>query len=95
MDGAKEAIQTDGVFVFIGLIPSNHGLDNLKQDEHGFLASGTSFDTQLPGVYVAGDIRSGSTWQIASAVGEGVSAALMMRQYVDSRYPNWHKRERV
>jgi thioredoxin reductase (NADPH) len=38
--------------------------------------------TTMPGVFVAGDVRSGATMQIASATGEGATAALMIREYL-------------
>ena len=40
--------------------------------------------TSLPGVFVAGDVRAGSTKQAASAAGEGASAALAIRDYLKS-----------
>ncbi len=82
----------DGVFVFIGLLPNAHGFEKLGVDERGFIQSGDRFQTHLPGVFVAGDVRSGSTWQIACSVGEGVSAALAMREYMDTTFPDWHKK---
>jgi thioredoxin reductase (NADPH) len=40
--------------------------------------------TSMPGVFAAGDVRSGSTKQLASAVGEGAAAAIGVRQYLDA-----------
>ncbi len=37
----------------------------------------------MPGVFCAGDVRSGATMQVASAVGEGATAALMIREYLE------------
>ena len=39
----------------------------------------------MKGVFVAGDVRSGATMQIASAVGEGATAAMMIRQYLEGK----------
>jgi NADPH-dependent glutamate synthase beta subunit-like oxidoreductase len=39
----------------------------------------------MPGVFAAGDIRSGATMQIASAVGEGATAALVMREFIEGK----------
>jgi thioredoxin reductase (NADPH) len=39
--------------------------------------------TNLPGVFAAGDVRSGATMQIASAVGEGATAALLIRKHLE------------
>ncbi len=77
--------QADGLFVFIGLLPNTQAFKGvIDLDERGFVITGTNFATSLPGVYAAGDVRSGSTWQIASAIGEGVSAALAIRAYLDA-----------
>ena len=40
-------------------------------------------ETSVKGVFVAGDVRSGATMQIASAVGEGATAALRIREYLE------------
>lgn len=89
-NGQPEDILADGVFVFIGLLPNAHGFESLGVDERGFINSNAQFQTHIPGVFVAGDIRSGSTWQIACSVGEGVAAALSMRGFLDTNEPNWH-----
>jgi thioredoxin reductase (NADPH) len=74
---------TDGVFVFIGLRPNTQGFGAmLRLDERGFIVTNANLATSMPGVYAAGDVRSGSTWQIASAIGEGVSATLNIREYL-------------
>ena len=72
------------VFVFIGLRPNTDFLKGVvKLDEYGFIVTGPSFETDLPGVFGAGDSRSGSTKQVASAVGEGATVALMVREYLE------------
>lgn len=74
----------DGVFVFIGLLANTEAFIHLiDHDERNFLKTDRNYATNLPGVFVAGDVRSESTWQIAAAVGEGASAALAIRQYLD------------
>lgn len=90
-DNEAQTLETDGVFVFIGLLPNNHPFEDCGLDDRGFIISDQHFRTQMRGVFVAGDVRSGSTWQIGSAVGEGVSAALAMRTYLDEAFPHWHK----
>jgi thioredoxin reductase (NADPH) len=73
----------DGVFVFIGLTPNNNLVNELVElDQHGFVITDKSLMTSLPGLFVAGDVRAGSTKQAASAAGEGATAALMIRQYL-------------
>ena len=72
-----------GVFVFIGLTPNTGFLqDTLELDAAGFIATSDIFETSVPGVFAAGDARAGSTKQLASAVGEGTTALLMVRNYL-------------
>jgi thioredoxin reductase (NADPH) len=76
---------TDGVFVFIGLLPNTGFLKGtaVKLDEIGMVITNNQLETSLKGVFAAGDVRSGATMQVASAVGEGATAALMMRKYLE------------
>jgi thioredoxin reductase (NADPH) len=78
---------TDGVFVFIGLSPNTQFLQNsdIELDEIGMVKTSDTLETTMPGVYAAGDVRSGATMQIASATGEGATAALMIRKYLEEQ----------
>jgi len=80
----KVDFPTDGVFIFVGLKPNTEFLQNTKVelDEIGFVKANDMLETSMPGVFVAGDVHSGSTMQIASAVGEGATAALRLREYL-------------
>lgn len=84
-DGKKVDFVTDGVFVFVGLMPNSQFLkaSEIKLDEIGFVMTDQHMQTQMPGVFAAGDIRSGATMQIASAAGEGATAALKIREYLE------------
>lgn len=86
-DGQKIEIETDGVFVFVGLEPNSRFIKNsgITCDEIGFILTDQHMQTSMPGVFAAGDIRSGATMQIASAAGEGATAALKLREYLESR----------
>ena len=75
----------DGVFVFIGLIPNSKFLpDTIELDKWGFIKTAFNFESTMQGVFVAGDVREGSTKQAVSAAGEGATAAMMVRQYLQS-----------
>ena len=82
--GRKVEYPTDGVFVFIGLFPNTQFLKSsgIELDEFGFINTDERLMTNLPGVFAAGDVRHGATMQIASASGEGATAALMIRHYL-------------
>jgi thioredoxin reductase (NADPH) len=84
-NGKKVSFDVDGVFVFVGLMPNSQFLVPLpiKLDEIGFVMTDQHLQTSMPGVFAAGDIRSGATMQIASAAGEGATAALKIREFLE------------
>jgi thioredoxin reductase (NADPH) len=83
----KVDFPTDGVFVFVGLMPNSQFLKTsaVELDDIGFVKTNDRLETAMPGVFAAGDIRSGATMQIASAAGEGATAALRIREYLDGK----------
>lgn len=85
-DGQTVSYDTDGVFIFIGLKPNTSFLDGsgVELDEVGLIKTDKSLATSVPGVFASGDVRSGATMQIASAVGEGATAALSIREYLEA-----------
>ena len=85
-DGTETVFEADGVFVFIGLKPNTQFLadSGVEFDEYGLVKTNNHLATNLPGVFASGDVRSGATMQVASAVGEGATAALSIREYLES-----------
>ena len=82
--GAFEELTPGAVFIFIGLTPNTELVKEVMDiDQWGFIQTGPTLETSLSGVFAAGDARGGSTKQVASAVGEGATAALMIRQYLE------------
>ena len=82
--GETEEITPGAVFVFIGLLPNTAFVKgSVDLDHWGSISTSPTMETSLEGVFAAGDARSGSTKQVASAVGEGATAALMIRQYLE------------
>lgn len=84
-DGQQTELLADGLFVFIGLIPNTKFLEGsgVELDPQGHIITNDSLETSVEGVYASGDVRSGSTMQIATAVGEGATAAVKIREYLD------------
>ena len=82
--GATEELRPAAVFVFIGLDPNTDFLQGVVDlDQREFIITSQTLETNVEGVFAAGDVRAGSTKQVASAVGEGATAALMIRQYLE------------
>jgi thioredoxin reductase (NADPH) len=85
----EEDYPCDGVFIFIGMVPNTAFLkDFVDLSEHGFIKCDCAYlRTKVPGVFVAGDCRAGAAMQLATAAGDGVIAAMMLKQYF--RDANW------
>ena len=82
--GEIEEINPAAAFVFIGLDPNTSFLgDSVELDKVKFIKTGENFSTSIPGIYTAGDVRAGSTKQVTGAVGEGSTAAMMVRHYME------------
>lgn len=86
----EEDFPCDGVFIFVGMVPNTGFLRNtqIQLSDAGFVkCESTYLRTNVPGVFVAGDCRVGAAMQLATAVGDGVLTAMMMKQYL--RDKNW------
>ncbi len=97
-EGEEERVGASALFVFIGAAPRTDWLgDTIARDEHGFLLTGNAFEgkaswplerppflleTCRPGVFAAGDVRSGSVKRVASGVGEGSVAISFVHQHL-------------
>ncbi len=84
-DGTPVEFVTDGIFIFVGLKPNTQFLagSSIELDEQGLVKTDQHLETTMKGVFASGDVRSGATMQIASAVGEGATAALAIREHLD------------
>ena len=82
--GERTTHSAKGAFIFIGLDPNTEWLNgSVALDERKFVSTDQMFSTSARGVYAAGDVRGGSTKQLASAVGEGAAAAIQIRYFLD------------
>jgi thioredoxin reductase (NADPH) len=84
-NGTAKELQVGGVFIFVGFVP-NSGLFkvHVDHDEGGYLLTGRDMQTSVEGVWAVGDVRSQLTKQIATAVGDGTTAAVAASNYVTS-----------
>jgi thioredoxin reductase (NADPH) len=87
--GKVESYPCDGVFIFIGMVPNTGFLKGfIDLTEAGFIKCDCAYlRTKVPGVFAAGDCRVGAAMQLATACGDGVIAAMMLKQYL--RDPDW------
>ena len=98
-DGNVSTEDADACFIFIGAAPRTDWLEGvLARDERGFILAGAEvrdhgwplerdpyvLETSVPGVFVAGDVRSRSIKRVASAVGEGSMAVSLIHEYLAS-----------
>jgi thioredoxin reductase (NADPH) len=82
-DGGDVDLPTDGIFVFIGMEPNTEFLqDTLELDESRFLKADCCFRTSLPGVFAAGDVRSGAWRQIITVAAEGAQAVREIEHFL-------------
>ena len=78
-----EKLKVDGVFMFVGMIPNTKWLAGMVEiNEAGYIACDpVTLKTSMPGVFVAGDCRQQAAMQLATACGDGVVAAMMLKEY--------------
>jgi thioredoxin reductase (NADPH) len=97
-DGRERTIETPAVFSFIGAMPRTDWLPSeIERDAKGFVRTGAAvaqskywgiarppslLETSHPGVFAAGDVRSGSVKRVASAVGEGAMSVQFVHEYL-------------
>jgi thioredoxin reductase (NADPH) len=81
--GKRSTLEVEGVLVHVGLDPNTGYLkDVIRLDEKGQIFVNERMETQIPGIFSAGDVRHNSPMQIASAVGDGATAALSLERYL-------------
>ncbi len=85
--GEEQVVHPRAAFVFIGLDPNTAFLKGtVDLDARGFVDDKGGFKTSVPGVFAAGDVRRGSTKQLGSAVGDGIAALIMIREYLQAHH---------
>jgi len=83
--GKGSNLVVSGIFVAVGLRPNTGYLKGLlKLDEEGFIPVNNQMETEVPGIFAAGDIRAGSIRQVVSAAGDGATAAIAAERFLSS-----------
>ncbi|MEP3837766.1 MAG: FAD-dependent oxidoreductase [Algibacter sp.] len=81
--GESEELTADGAFIFIGLIPNTTSVKGvIDLNKSGFITATALGETNVPGVFAAGDCREGAIAQVAAATGEGVLASYGVRNHL-------------
>ncbi|WP_181349648.1 thioredoxin-disulfide reductase [Thalassobacillus sp. CUG 92003] len=83
--GEKYEFDTNGVFIYIGLIPLSTPFTNLGiTNDQGYIETDENMETQVPGIFAAGDIREKELRQIVTATGDGSIAAQSAQAYIEN-----------
>jgi thioredoxin reductase (NADPH) len=84
--GQVSHLPVQGVFVFVGYLPATNLVKGLLElDKKGFVITDNHMETSMPGVFAAGDIRSKLLRQVATAVGDGATAAFSAEKYLEEK----------
>ena len=79
-------VAANGLFVFIGFIPNTDLIDGpVEKDESGFIVTDQNMETNIPGLFVAGDCRSQLIRQITNACGDATTAAVAAEKYLEAQ----------
>jgi thioredoxin reductase (NADPH) len=84
--GEIKQVETEGVFLFVGLVPRTQFLKGVIQmDEGGYVITNENCETSAKGIFAVGDCRKKLLRQIATAVGDGATAAFAAEKFLESR----------
>lgn len=83
-DGSEKEFKTDGVFIYIGLVPLTEPFAHLGiTNDEGYIVTDSEMRTKVPGIFAAGDVREKTLRQIVTATGDGSIAAQSAQNYVE------------
>ena len=86
LTGEKSAMDISGIFVAIGFKPNTDYLKGvLSLDANGAIITNEKMETEVPGIFAAGDIRSGSIRQVVAGAGDGAVAAIYAERCITSQ----------
>ncbi len=80
----KRELPVEGIFVYIGHVSNARFVpENLERNEQGFILTDQEMQTNIPGIFAAGDIRAKLCSQVCTAVGDGATAANSAIRYLE------------
>ena len=85
-NGEKQRLATDGVFIFIGHRPNTELFQNeLTLDEQGYIVTDKFLQTNIPGVFAAGEVADPHFKQVITSAGMGAAAAMQLIHYLEEK----------
>jgi thioredoxin reductase (NADPH) len=82
--GEETRLEVGGVFIYVGFMPNSQIFGpEFPKDPQGFVKTDDKMETDVPGLYVAGDVRSQYVRQISNAVGDATTAAVAATRYIE------------
>lgn len=83
--GESRVLDVQGLYVRVGLVPNTKFLEGtITLARGGVIPVGVNMDTEIVGIFAAGDVRENSPRQMATAVGDGVTAAMACSRYIST-----------
>lgn len=80
--GETRKLAVDGVFIAVGINPQSEAFNNLVEMDHGYIKAGEDCETNVPGVFAVGDVRTKQLRQISTAVSDGANAITSVERYL-------------
>lgn len=81
----ESTIKAEGCFIWVGILPNTEFVKGaVATDDGGFIIADANMQTNIPGVFAAGDVRDTPLRQVSTAVGDGAIAAVSAEHYIES-----------
>jgi thioredoxin reductase (NADPH) len=89
--GEESEVACDGVFMFVGTVPRTDFIKGqIELTRQGYIPTTEKMETNIPGIYAAGDVRDKFLRQVITAAGDGAIAAVAAEKYIESE-ETWRK----
>ncbi|WP_026892683.1 thioredoxin-disulfide reductase [Lacrimispora aerotolerans] len=75
-------LAVDGVFIAVGINPQSEAFNSLVEMDHGYIKAGEDCETNIPGIFAVGDVRTKQLRQISTAVSDGANAITSVERYL-------------